>query len=389
MAPMPPDVVSDAATLQKSRSQDFTSALIRGGSLQLQQPEKPPARLLSGERAPPLPAVELSFHPQICKPGRLEAGYSEHLRERVAQSRLLDDELKADCLERLVGVAQRAPRVRRLSWSQQIAEEEVPESDEEVIEITKEDLLKEDPPEELPVHPEPEPGQTAEAEPDAEEAASSKGFDPSRRSVMEAELREVLTPTPELLERAQRAQVASSSHSERHSLGNLLAQNQHLAARAGLSSWGDCTWRPTGPEENSGAAQSGRRGVPRSSSKRGADAAEVDFYSGWQRSWRSSPHWHFRSSSPRYGGFPAVSTQSSRRIPPTLRPSGDLDAEPCPEPYAEPSVEALPISSEAVEETRQAVLGAKQLVTAGATVAFPRGVGSLLRHALRMVAESS
>lgn len=37
-------------------------------------------------------------------------------------------------------------------------------------------------------------------------------------------------------------QVASSSHSERHSLGNLLAQNQHLAARVGrtqgeLSGW--------------------------------------------------------------------------------------------------------------------------------------------------------
>ncbi|CAL1144299.1 unnamed protein product, partial [Cladocopium goreaui] len=119
---------------------DLTSALIRGGSLQLQQPEKPPARLLSGERAPILPAVELSFHPQICKPGKLEAGYSEHLRERVAQSRLLDDELKADCLERLVGVAQRAPRVRRLSWSQQIAEEEVPESDEEAPHVLSEDV---------------------------------------------------------------------------------------------------------------------------------------------------------------------------------------------------------------------------------------------------------
>eukprot|EP00435_Cladocopium_sp_Y103_P008110 s1272_g2.t1 len=561
---MLPDVY-DAATLQKSRSQDLTSALIRGGSLQLQQPEKPPARLLSGERAPLLPAVELSFHPQICKPGRVEVGYSEHLRERVAQSRILDDELKADCLERLVGVAQRAPMVRRLSWSQQLSEEEVPESDEEecvlsrleedgvalvrrrsgggavfqdagcsvftfifpssdfhidrnldtvlgphprgqedlrqriqacarptgvtasrdrldrygfdgpatvfdtralelspqqlglhqesfpdlthqqlcdalieefrerhgasepleevtqtseltqaqafkepelvaelsdrswrlgprqgktpefshqfetridgvgvfdvhlkvvqgviedatifsdalfpdvisqamhalkgreygrdsmrkallelqpqfleegprksldamtewmisnVIEITKEDLLKDDPPED-PVLP--------EAVPPEEQEASSKGFDPSRRSVMEAELREVLTPTPELLERAK---VASSSHSERHSLGNLLAQNQHLAARAGLSSWGECTWRPAAPDaENGTGPQSGRRGVAAgrsSASRRSGGGQEVDFYSGWEH---RSPHWHFR---PRYGGKAVVSTKSSR-----------------------------------------------------------------------------
>lgn len=369
---MLPDVY-DAATLQKSRSQDLTSALIRGGSLQLQQPEKPPARLLSGERAPILPAVELSFHPQICKPGKLEAGYSEHLRERVAQSRLLDDELKADCLERLVGVAQRAPRVRRLSWSQQIAEEEVPESDEEVIEFTKEDLLKDDPPQE-PAVPEEEPA-------DEEQAASeTKGFDPSRRSVMEAELREVLTPTPELLERAQRAQVASSSHSERHSLGNLLAQNQHLAARAGLSSWGECTWRPTGPPDENGTAQSGRRGVAAARATQRCAGPEVDFYSGWEH--RSSPHWHFRSSSPRYGGK-AVSTKSSRRIPPAPPPLGDPDLDPGHES------EALPISSKAVEETRQAVLGAKELVSAGATMALPRGVSSVLRHALRMVAQSA
>ena len=44
-----------------------------------------------------------------------------------------------------------------------------------VIEITKEDLLKDDPPEEeVPVHPEPEPGQTAEAT-DAEEATGDWG----------------------------------------------------------------------------------------------------------------------------------------------------------------------------------------------------------------------
>lgn len=76
----------------------------------------------------------------------------------MASCKDLDDELKAgpnqldpvgreaDCLERLVGVAQRAPMVRRPSWSseprgltsvaslklpRQLAEEERPESDDE------------------------------------------------------------------------------------------------------------------------------------------------------------------------------------------------------------------------------------------------------------------
>jgi hypothetical protein len=37
-------------------------------------------------------------------------------------------------------------------------------------------------------------------------------------------------------------QVASSSHSERHSLGNLLAQNQHLAARVGRTQGVAAEW---------------------------------------------------------------------------------------------------------------------------------------------------
>jgi len=366
---MLPDVY-DAANLQKSRSQDLSSALIRGGSMQLQQPEKPPAVVLAGERGTSLPSVDLSFHPYIRKPQKSEEAYSENLRDRVAQSRTLDSDLKADCLERLVGVAQRAPRVRRPSWSQQAAEEEVPETDEEAIDITKEDLMKDD-------VSSPGPAETNE-----HEVPSPKSFG-SRPSAMEAELREVLTPTPELLERAARSQAATNVvHTERQSLGNLLAANQHLAAMAGLSSWGQCTWRPAAPGDDAG--ESGQQGLPARHSRRRRDSLNCatqaqDLY-GWSDA--ASPHWRFRSSSPRYGGkAPGQSTKATRRSE-VKSPKTQAST------FGESSGEALPISFESVEETRQAVVMAKNLVASGPE-ALPRGVTSVLRHALRLVVQSA
>eukprot|EP00434_Breviolum_minutum_P018314 symbB.v1.2.016158.t1/scaffold1225.1/size130771/3 len=56
--------------------------------------------------------------------------------------------------------------------------------------------------------------------------------------------------------------------------------------------------------------------------------------------------------------------------------------------FGESSGEALPISFESVEETRQAVVMAKNLVASGPE-ALPRGVTSVLRHALRLVVQSA
>eukprot|EP00913_Durusdinium_trenchii_P025660 g24084.t1 len=150
----------------------------------------------------------------------------------------------------------------------------------EVIEITKEDLLKEDDQDLL------------------EEEKEPLGHDPSERRDMEAQLREVLTPTPELLERVHRAEAAAARtfHTgQRQSLGELLAQNQHLAQMAGLSHWEDFPWRPKADEAGQDASLPARHVRRRRESAACANQVQ-DLYSGWADA--ASPHWRYQSSSP-------------------------------------------------------------------------------------------
>ena len=64
--------VPEAAQLQASRSQELRSALIRGGSMQL-QPQLPPAKLLGQQTEDYLRPVDLPFRPNIRKLATPEA----------------------------------------------------------------------------------------------------------------------------------------------------------------------------------------------------------------------------------------------------------------------------------------------------------------------------
>ncbi|CAK9052704.1 Uncharacterized protein SCF082_LOCUS28805 [Durusdinium trenchii] len=247
----------------------------------------------------------------------------------------------------------------------------------EVIEITKEDLLKEDDQDLL------------------EEEKEPLGHDPSERRDMEAQLREVLTPTPELLERVHRAEAAAARtfHTgQRQSLGELLAQNQHLAQMAGLSHWEDFPWRPKADEAGQDASLPARHVRRRRESAACANQVQ-DLYSGWADA--ASPHWRYQSSSPRYGGqkAPKCPRSSPSRangvINGAKRPNGLLAARghaPSNEPFTG-GEEALPISL--LEETRQAIAAAKTMADGSVAGAPLRGVGSVLRSALRLVAQSA
>ncbi|CAE7282589.1 unnamed protein product [Symbiodinium natans] len=305
---MHPSEVFAASTLQKARAQELGhGAPIR--SVVLPAACRSPQELLRG----PLPgaAMErslsdvLTFQPQIRKPRKSQVP-PEHLRDRVVQTRLLDDSLKADCLERLAGAAQRAPMVRRASWSD-VAPPPPPESDDEVIEFTKEDLFKEDAPK--------KPPDATEAEPSAmsrEELGSEMPSEPSAPS----ERREVPSAVPAM------------------NLTELLAENEKLRAAAGLSENEHFSWRPGGttlPETGPLAdVRRKRRGFELS----GAEAK--DFYADWSQVGAAGLHWHYKGSSP----FRRRSKMASKT------PSASVEVL--------PPLEAVPIPAAALEDARQA-----------------------------------
>ncbi|CAJ1422775.1 unnamed protein product [Effrenium voratum] len=377
-------LVADAATLQKSRSQDLSSALIRGGTLQL-QPALPvplaPGRALAPRSEAQGREVPLPFHPSINKPQRPQAAYAEHLHERVAQSRILDSQLKADCLHRL-SLAQRAqgspePVLGRAQSAASAAsaasapreepkgakavpetkvEDAAEKAEAEAEDITNEDMKREERAESSPEVPaEPQPCSPA-----------------NLRPAMDAELRGVLTPTPEKLELLERARAAQM-HKPSADLERLLAQNQPLFAMAGLSPADAFSWRTRGREAE------GSNQTPRTRRVRQTPQG-ADLYSLEQ-----GPHWRFKSSSPRFG-----LDQTTLRRPPGAQRRPRRDAESlapqrAESPESPESLKEFPLSTQELLDTRQAIVAAKDAL---GNCGPERGVKSLLRSALRLAIQT-
>ncbi|CAE7859232.1 unnamed protein product, partial [Symbiodinium microadriaticum] len=326
---MKPSEVLSASNLQKARTQDLGhGAPIR--SVVLPAACRSPQELLvnaqPGTAMEPLRDV-LTFQPQIRKPRKSQVPPPEHLRDRVLQTRLLDDSLKADCLERLAGAAQRAPMVRRASWSD-VAPPPPPESDDEVIEFTKEDLFKEDAP-------------TIEEQPQKSPEASGEDMHSPepQDEMLDADLR-VLTPS-ERSAPSERREVASVAAMN---LTDLLAENEKLRVAAGLSENEHFSWRPgaTIPAHSGLPVETSQ---PRGSVCRKRDTEATDFYGDWITGSAALPHWHYKSSSP--------FRRRSKTLPKTSLQSSPSAVEALP-----PLSQALPTSAH-LEDARQAIFAAR------------------------------
>mmetsp|Transcript_117093 Transcript_117093/g.164634 ORF Transcript_117093/g.164634 Transcript_117093/m.164634 type:complete len:360 (+) Transcript_117093:39-1118(+) len=359
---MKPSEVHSASNLQKARTQDLGhGAPIR--SVVLPAACRSPQELLvnpyPGVAMEPLRDV-LTFQPQIRKPRKSQVPPPEHLRDRVLQTRLLDESLKADCLERLAGAAQRAPMVRRASWSD-VAPPPPPESDDEVIEFTKEDLFKEDAPMEEQPEKSPEAGEDV------------RSPEPPSNETLDADIRSVLTPS-ERSAPSERREVHGAVAAM--NLTDLLAENEKLRVAAGLSENENFSWRP-------GATIPAHTGLPveprqpRGSVCRKRGNVATDFYGDWSTGSAGLPHWHYKSSSPfrrRSKTLPKMSLQSS--------PSPSAAVELLP-PLSE--AQALPTSAHLADARSQAICAARGMSRLG----VQRGCDSLLRLSLRFVTQAT
>mmetsp|Transcript_73598 Transcript_73598/g.172388 ORF Transcript_73598/g.172388 Transcript_73598/m.172388 type:complete len:353 (-) Transcript_73598:135-1193(-) len=347
--------MSAAATVQKTRMQDFASgAPIR--SVVFPAACKSPKELLSGSPPPGAGMAKslsgaLTFHPRILKPRRSQVPLPEHLRDRVAQTRLLDDALKADCLERLAGAAQRAPMVRRPSWSDVAPPPPRAESDDEEIEFVTEDLFKDE-------------AQKQEQSQKAEEAQREESRSASPAS---PEVDSVLTPSePSLPSERSLPRPKAATPVPTRSLTELLVENEHLKAMAELSDHEHFSWRPgseAAPLADTRPPEKARR-----RRKKSLGASAKDFYGDRGGTQMKPGPLKQKPSKPFQGKTPSP-------IPP-------MDAL----PPLTVGVEALPISSTALEDARQAILAAKSMMGKSG---IQRGCDSLLRLSLRTHQESA
>jgi len=363
----------DASAIQKARTQEpgwGGGSPIRGGVMQMSSvptstPAAPaPVKLLKGA-VHQSPAGNLpSFKPTIASRSQRRSHRPANLRDRVALTKRLEDPLKDECLERLAGIASRAPPVRRPSWTEDPPEEIAESDDDEVLDLERnlKDLLG---------------GEESEDSPEEQLGAA-----PDRNKAPQIQKPE---PPPAEVE-------------EEADLADMVAQNQQLAAAAGLTTEFPYTWRNGGAEERDDEQRSEGSGSPRSRPE--ADSfRELYDHADLGLSLTAMPgvaaHWQYNaqiklresSSKPKLVQMPKPqqtesnseqTEQSVHRQPENFSPLPTVQSTP-----------ALGISSpvsfvspETMAEARQAVVAAKAELTAGRA---DRGSSSLLRTSLRVM----
>eukprot|EP00441_Pelagodinium_beii_P031597 CAMPEP_0197640156 /NCGR_PEP_ID=MMETSP1338-20131121/14541_1 /TAXON_ID=43686 ORGANISM="Pelagodinium beii, Strain RCC1491" /NCGR_SAMPLE_ID=MMETSP1338 /ASSEMBLY_ACC=CAM_ASM_000754 /LENGTH=375 /DNA_ID=CAMNT_0043212975 /DNA_START=39 /DNA_END=1163 /DNA_ORIENTATION=- len=364
----------DASAIQRQRTQETgwrnaSGELIRGGVPRSSVPNvspaaPPPVKLLKGAYQQPAGNLP-SFHPTIEKRPRRTVQRPANLRDRVALTKRLEDPLKEECLDRLAGIASRAPPVRRPSWTEEAVIEVVESDDDDVINLNRDlkDLLGED-----------------------DDELFELEEDGAKDQLRTASVPQIKAERPPEVE-------------EEANLAEMVSQNQELAAAAGLTTEFPYTWRSGDERDDEQPASQEGSLSPRYHPE--ADTfRELYDHADLGLSLTALPgaaaHWHYNPQIQMKGTLGSAHEESSKKPKPKpeqtqpvpeqteMQPVQTLPEKPLPTVQSTLSSPVNVVSLDTMSDARQAVVSAKAQLGRAAD----RGSSSLLRTSLRVMMQA-